>query len=242
MAPFLFFLGPKSFIAGNLALRPAIMDGVELSYNLKQWWLTFKYSYTKDEIARFQPEVNPETGVQIYRSQNLEYLKNYEISTILPFKITSWWKMQNDVSFFFQTVRTLHYEPNVKQNLKNLKINTVNSFTLPWNLTAELSSRYQSAILMGITRIKARGALNIGIKKEFKNSSTLSIAANDLFKTDILKFESISRELNIHSYDRLDFGFRSVILTYSHSFGNKIVKDVNIRSHTEDETKRVQMR
>src|SRR5690606_301910 len=96
MAPFVFFIGPSSFVAGNLALRPAVSDGAELSYQLRRWWVSFKYSYTKDDIAFLQPEISPGSEDQIFRSQNLKYMKTMGINLTFPMTITPWWEMQND--------------------------------------------------------------------------------------------------------------------------------------------------
>ena len=239
MAPFVFFIGPNTFVAGNLSLKPAIIDGVDVSYQLKQWWVSLKYSYSQDEIAFLQPEFNAATNEQIFRSQNLKYMQTYGINTTFPVAITSWWEMQNDVSFYFHDYETQHLDNNVRRTVKSLTFNTNNSFKLPENFSVELSAYYQSASVWGISQFRPLGRLNFGIKKALKNDAVITLAINDLFNTSIWKLETDVEE-NLRSFMRYDWGTRSINLTYSHSFGNKKLKAVNIQSGSETERKRVQ--
>ena len=239
MAPFVFFIGPNTFVAGNLSLKPAISDGVDVSYQLKQWWVSLKYSYSQDEIAFLQPEYNAATDEQIFRSQNLKYMQTYGISTTFPVEITSWWEMQNDVSFYFYDYETQHLENNVHRSIKSLTLNTNNSFKLPENFSVEVSGYYQSASVFGISQFRPLGRLNFGIKKVLKNDAVITLAVNDLLNTSIWKLET-DVEDNLRSFMFYDWGIRSINLTYSHSFGNKKLKTVNIQSGSETERKRVQ--
>jgi hypothetical protein len=46
-------------------------------------------------------------------------------------------------------------------------------------------------------------------------------------------------EINFHSKWKYDFNVRSVMLTFSHSFGNKKLEKVDIKSGSEEERNRV---
>lgn len=240
MAPFVFFIGPNTFVAGNLSLKPAISEGVDVSYQWKQWWVSLKYSYAKDEIAFLQPEFNTDTGEQIFRSQNLKYMQTYGISTTFPVAINAWWEMQNDVSFYFHDYETQHLDNNVRRNVKSLTLNTNNTFKLPENFSVELSGYYQSASVFGISQFEPLGRLNFGIKKELKNDAVITLAVNDLLNTSIWRLETDMTEVNSRSFMKYDWGTRSINLTYTHTFGNKKLKAVNIDSNSETERKRVQ--
>jgi outer membrane receptor protein involved in Fe transport len=46
MAPFVLFFGPNIFFSGNTAIRPALSDAIELSYQLKSWFVSLTYTAT----------------------------------------------------------------------------------------------------------------------------------------------------------------------------------------------------
>ena len=240
MAPFVFFIGPNTFVAGNLSLKPAISDGLDLSYRMKQWWISLQYSYSKDDLAFFQPEYNAETNEQIFRSQNLKYMQTYGISVAVPLGISHWWEIQNDASFYFYDYETQHLDNNIHRNVKSFIINTNNTFKLPRDFSIELSGYFQSAALWGISEFKPLGRLNFGIRKKLKKGTVITLSANDLFNNSVEKMETEATAGGPSTYMVYDWGARSFNLTFSHSFGNKGLKAVNIQSGSETERKRVQ--
>lgn len=240
MAPFVFFVGPNTFVAGNLSLKPAISDGVGLNYQMKQWWISLEYNYSKDDLAFFQPEFNPETNEQIFRSQNLKYMETYGIGATLPLDINSWWEVQNHASLYFHEYETQHLDNNVHGNVKRLTINVNNTFKLPREFTFELSGYYQSAALWGISRFRPLGKLNFGIRKKLKNDAVITLSVNDLFNNSIEKVDTEASEASPETYMLYNWGARSINLTFSHNFGNKGLKAVNIKSRSEAERNRVQ--
>jgi outer membrane receptor for ferrienterochelin and colicin len=240
MAPFVFYVGPKTFVAGNLSLKPAITDAFDFSYQFKQWWVSLRYSHSDDEIALLQPEFNPATNEQIFRSQNLKSMRTFGISTTFPVGVTSWWEMQNDVSFYFHRYETQHLVHNVSRNVNNFILNTTSAFTLPRDFSIELSGSYQAATLWGISQFEPMGQVNLGIKKKLKNEATITLAFNDMFNTLRWRIRTEVSEVNVRSYMRYDWGTRSLNLTYTHNFGNRKLNAVDLRSGSEAERKRVQ--
>lgn len=240
MAPYVFFIGPNTFVAGNLSLKPAISDGLDLSYQLKQWWVTLKYSYSQDEIVTYQPEVNTNTNVQIFRSQNLKYMHRYGISTNLPVDVTPWWEIQNDLSFYIFDYQSKWLDSNVRRREKSLTANIINNFKLARDYSVELSGYYQSTSLWGIGHIRPIGKINVGIKKQLKKEQgVITMTISDLLNSGQWKIDMNVPEANIQSTMFYDWGSRSVNLTYSRKFGNKKLNKVEIKSGSEAEQQRV---
>ncbi len=241
MAPFVFFIGPNTFVAGNHSLKLAISDGVDVSYQWKQWWVSLKYSYSKNEIAFLQPEFNVDTNEQIFRSQNLKYMQTYGITTTFPVEITSWWEIQNDASIYFYQYETQHLENNIRDNTVSFTYNSVNSFQLPKDYSVEVTGYYQSSSLWGISQFKPLGRLDIGLKKQLKSDKgIISIVAKDLLSSTNWRIHTNIPEINIQSYMFYNWGARSINITYTKTFGNKKLNEVKIKSGSETERNRVQ--
>ncbi len=240
MAPFAFLIGPNTYFSGNPALLPAIADAMELGYSVKQWWATLQFSYAKDAIANYQPTVNHETNDLYFRSENLEFMKTYGIQTGFPLHFTTWWEMQNFISYNYHEFRTTHYDHNPLRTIGIFSFNIANTFQFPKGFSMELSGYYQSNAVWGVLEIKPLGAVNFGLRKELKNNfGTISLSVNDIFFTSNYQFYMDVPEDGFYSYLKNDIGVRSVKLTYTLPFGNKKLNTVNIKSGAEEERKRV---
>ena len=87
---------------------------------------------------------------------------------------------------------------------------------------------------MGISKGKSFGILNLGVQKKFDNS-TLKFGVDDIFSsmrwTTIIDLPAE----NIYSNNFLQFSRRIFKLTYTQSFGNKILKAKRSRSTASDD-------
>lgn len=179
------------------------------------------YSHSKNEIANFQPEIDPLTKKQIFRSQNLDFLKLYSVTLSIPWILTDWWEIQWNSSGFFRKFKTSHLQENPTRDLYNFNLNLSNNIRLPKDIKLELTGFYDSKMMMGIWEFKPIGSLNIGIQKTLKeNRGTLRLAMDDLFYTNVWNMNTlISPEVFSHFVG--DFHAQSIRLTYNRSFGNK---------------------
>jgi hypothetical protein len=238
IAPFVFFFGLNTFVAGNLSLMPAINNVAEISYQRGNWWLTLHYSNTKDDITRYQSELDTVANILVYRSQNLDYNRSYGINANFSFQIASWWKMQNYFSAGRNSLKTKHLMNNLQNRKNNFSVNTSNTFVLNDKMSAEISGVYQSPVMWGFSRFKPGGSVNFGIQRKFKNNAVLSLVVNDAFSTSTWILET-ERE-NYRSRWNYDLGARAVNLTYRHEFGNKKLDGVKIKTGSQEERQRVQ--
>lgn len=240
MAPFVFYIGPSTFVSGNLSLRPSITDAIDLSYQLRHWWISLKYSYTTDEIALLQPEFDPETNEQIFRSRNIDFMRIFGASATFPVTIVSWWEMHNEVSLYHHTYESQYGSGRVNRSMNRALLSSTSNFTLPRNFTVELSGSYQSALIWGLSVFEPTVQVNLGIRKKLKNEDVITLAFNDMLNAMQWKIETDLPEANIRSYTRYDWGTRSISITYSHGFGNTRMKAVEMKSGSESERSRVQ--
>ncbi|WP_224997575.1 outer membrane beta-barrel family protein [Cesiribacter sp. SM1] len=241
MAPFVYLLDLNTFFSGNPALRPAITDGYNINFRLRQSAIALSYTDSKNEIAHFQPEIDPVTKKQTFRSQNLEYQKLWGLALSVPWTVLKWWEIQANANAYYRDLKTTHLENNVTLSLYNYSLNLVNSLKLPKQFSIEVSGFYESKMLWGMWHFKPLGSLNIGIQKKLNNNhGTLSLAVDDIFYTNIWKLQSQIPEANSNSISVYDAHFQSIRLTYTRSFGNNKLKDVSIKSGSEEERRRVQ--
>ena len=238
MAPFVYFSGPNTFFSGNTALRPATTDNLDLSYLLKSWFISAKYSRINNSISRFQPELDRETNQQVYRSQNIEDFNIWSISSGLPIGITEWWEIREDVSVQYQSMQSAYQDSDITIGGVVAIVNGTSTFTLPKDFTVEISGNYISKQFWGIWEMKPMGQLDIGINKSLKNGS-LTLSFSDIFHTNIWRMTANYPDNIARANWRYDVNLQSVNLTYSISFGNNKLKSVNLKSGSEEERNRL---
>lgn len=238
MAPFVFFIGPATNVGGNPALRPAIADNLDFTYNYKFWWISVKYSDIDNTIGWLQPEIYPDTYQVTTRSHNGDYERIWSASTGLPFNIAPWWEVQTDFSLYQRNFKTLHYEENPETKRTYFSANATSTFTLPNSFFLELSGNYLSASFWGVWEFGPQSQVNISVKKELGNS-TLTLSFNDIFHDYVMNGFIRLPQHDVANTFTYDLNLRSVNLTFTKSFGSKKLKAVEITSGSEDERKRV---
>lgn len=241
MAPFVFFTGPNSFFAGNPALRPALSDAFDLSHQFKTWWLSLKYSDTRNSIAMMQPELNFQTNEQVLRTHNMKYLRSWSVSSSLPLGITPWWEVQSNISLYYQTYATAYLKDNFTDNAFNLTLSGTSTFLLPKNFTIELSGNYQTKQLWGIWEFDPYGQLDLGIKKTLPHrQGTITLSITDLFHTVLWDTKLAFPDGQAYLRQYYDPNVQSINLTFTRSFGNSKLGAVRLKAGSEEERQRVQ--
>ncbi|MEX2568296.1 MAG: outer membrane beta-barrel family protein, partial [Cyclobacteriaceae bacterium] len=242
LAPFVFFMDPNTFISGNPALLPAIIDGIKTDINFKRGNISFEYNRTQNPIAPFQPEIDPVNKRQIFRSQNLDYQQIYSINLSVPWIIFDWWDVQLNSGGFFTGLRTAHLEEITTLDFFNFTANMTHNFKLPHHFSAEITGMYQSKRNWGIWHFNPLGSLNVGFQKKLnREKGTLRLTFDDIFYNYIWQINSSIPEHNVASIIVKDPHLQSVRLNYTWNFGNKKLRGVNIKSGSEELQKRVQM-
>lgn len=230
MAPFIFFFDPNTFFSGNPALQPSISDNVKADFTFKKFLVSLSYSYDDNSIAGFQSRIDPKTNKQIIFAENLDYLQTISLVLSLPFDITNWWSMQNNVTGTWQQANATYNNSPLRIQQANLNIMTIQNFQLPKNYSIELTAFYQSASIFGRYKVEPYGKLDVGVQKKFKNNNErLRLAVTDIFST--FKFVWLTNtESTSFSKTTLQFSKLTANLTYSRSFGRNTVKAARDRN------------
>jgi hypothetical protein len=234
LAPFLIFIDPNTFISGNAALQPSIADGIKADFVYKSYAFSVGYTHEDNTISDFQPDINTQSNKQYFIAQNLHKTQTLNSTISLPVSITSWWFAQTNINGTWQQVQGDYKESKVTLSQFNYNISGFQSFTIVKDFNFECSGFFQSPSLMGISKGKSFGMLNLGIQKKFDNS-TLKFGVDDIFSsmrwTTIIDLPAE----NIYSNNFLQFSRRIFKLTYTQSFGNKILKAKRSRSTASDD-------
>lgn len=230
MAPFIFFFDPNTFFSGNPALQPSISDNLKADLTYKKFLASLSYSYDDNSVAGFQTRIDPKTNKQIIFAENLDYLKTVSLVLSLPFDITKWWSMQNNITGTWQQANASYNNAPLKIQQANVNLMTIHNFQLPKNYSMELTAFYQSTSIFGRYRVEPYGKVDIGVQKKFKNNNEkLRLAVTDIFST--FKFVWLTNtESTTFAKTTLQFSKVTVNLTYSRSFGRNTVKAVRTRS------------
>jgi hypothetical protein len=240
LAPFVFFVDPNTFLSGNPDLNPAISDALKLDYNLKQWLVSLQYSYTKDELAPFQPVIDQDSNEQTMSTQNLSYFRSYVINTSFPILFAPWWELRSNFSGRYQISKTRHLNDNPTSNSYGFTVNLINTFDLPRDFSMEISGYYQSRSVWGIWQFEPLGSVNAGIQKRLADGrGTLRLSADDIFQTNLWRSNTDIPGINLKNEYFYDFSSRNVKLTFTWNFGNSKIESVSVRSGSEEEQNRV---
>ncbi|MBT8271485.1 MAG: outer membrane beta-barrel family protein, partial [Bacteroidia bacterium] len=241
LAPFVIFLEPNTFISGNASLQPAISQTYKFDINLNSYFLSFQYTDEDSSIANFQERIDEETGRLVFEAANLNFTRTFSIISGIPIKLANWWRTQNNLTYVHQTVSSLYDDVVIEQDLGIFSANSIHSFKISENLSAELSGFYNGAGFFGNARYDAIYAMNFGIEQKLGDRwGTLKFAINDFL--DSLEFRGGTNlpDQNFSTRNLFDFSNRSFILTYTRNFGNKELRSArNRETGSEEERRRI---
>jgi len=243
LAPFTIFFDPKTFFTGNPALQPAIANTLQASYVLKNFIFSLSYTHEKNSIESFQTQRIDTINNMLYLSaKNFTYEQYLTASFSLPFTVTKWWSMQNNINVDWRQVNTIYDNSPVQLALFDYNFNSTQRFTFPKEYSIELTGLYYSASYFGTSKLKPIYQLDMGLQKKFSNKKDiLRFAANDMFNSGTnYRFVDNLPIKGTVLRGSLNFGMVAYKLTYTHNFGNKALKEKRDRSTgAEDELHRV---
>ncbi len=242
LAPFVILFDPNTFISGNASLQPALSNSVKYSINYRSSVLSVEYTNEDNTIANFQERLDEETGRLIFEANNLDYTRSLAISLGFPWRITKWWRTQNNLNYVYQKLRGFYYEDTVELSLGIYFINNINSFKISETWSAELSGFYNSESFFGTAKYDAFYRVDSGISKKFgENGGTLKLTVRDIFDSFEFNGGTNLPEQDLKTQNLFDFSARTFLLTYTFNFGNRKLKSSrNRETGAEAERRRVQ--
>lgn len=238
MAPFLIFIDPHTFFSGNEAIQPSKTDAINVSYIFKKKIFSVSYSYEANPITNFTPSIDSLTNTTTYASSNQKDQQTLSVSLSLPFTVNKWWNMQNNFTAVKQQLDAVISNTPLQIENSNFTISSTQSFTLPKNLSLELSGNYFSKALFSIYTVSAFGMLNVGIQKKItKHKSVIRFNASNILNSMTFKPSINLPGENLIGNAMLRFSYPSFKLTFTHNFGNDKVKEKRNRSAGNEEEK-----
>lgn len=243
MAPFVYFFDPNTFFSGNPALQPAISNSFKTDYIFKRLIFSFSYTYEKNTITNFVPEVDVNTNKQTFAAANQKNKNIYSVILSLPVNVSGIWTMQNNVTGEWQKLNAVYNGSPLAITQGNLQINSTQSFTLPKNYSIELNGNFQSGGVFGLYKLDPMLSLNFGIQKKISpKSGTISFNVTDFSGGPHLVLSAYAPKENIDTKVDIRFVATTFKLTYSRSFGNNTLKENRKRNTgSEEEKQRVKV-
>ena len=237
--PFLFFLDKYTYARGNPYLRPEYTDNTELSYSYKQKYiLTIGYSYTRDVIDELLTQ-NDSTKITLSTNINYNNRKNYSLSLVLPFDVTKWWNMSNTLSMYYNRYDLQSANINVQNSRVEYYFSSTNTFTLPYDMKAEVSPYYNSPFVSGIFRGQAQYDVSLGLQKQVLNKNgTIKFNVTNICKAGNM-FKGTALYDNVDTRIRNTWNQTVYTLAFSYRFGNNNIKGARERqTGTTEEARR----
>ncbi len=217
LIPYYDFSDSLNISRGNPALKPEFTNLVELSYQYNMGkgnnlLATLYYRNTNDLITRYQyrgANPNPARPDSIFIStyENASSSNAYGLEVTVMNRISSWWNVSTNVNLYNSSIDGSNLSNGLNNNQISWfgKIN--NTFTLPYNVSIQLTGDYTSKTILppgrgggggrgmmwGAPMSTANGyseptyGFDLAIKKDFlkDRSASISLSMNDILATRI---------------------------------------------------------
>jgi len=201
-----------------------------MDFRHKGMILSLQADRIKDAIYQFQPQADPVNNVTIYSSLNIDREQVYVFNITLPLSPSPWWEVQNNLQAMFQKVKTKLKEVPFRSSQRSLSINSSHTFKLPKDFSMEISGFFNSPTIAGIRKVKAFGAANVGVRKEFRNNGgKLNLSFTDIFRSNKWVWETNLPEQHLSEIFNGDFDIKGIKLSYTNNFGSQKVKGARKR-------------
>lgn len=239
MAPYVIFIDPYTFFAGNVDIVPTFSHIVKGDYSFKSYLFSLQYSSDRDVILRHQPHMTPDSDILTFIADNIDRRRTLSASVTFPLKMRDWWEFHNSLTVNAQSVNSELNGEYYEAKQKGIQYTMSHTFQLPKDYKLELLGFYASPATNGYFNWKARGAVNIGLQKEFDKGGVFRLACTDIFQTNQLRWKSYDyTEIYIDGRMRTDP--RTVSVTYTRDLGNSKIKGARKRAvGSQEEQKRV---
>ena len=225
MAPFVILLDPNTFISGNAAVQPAISNSLKYAINYKSIYFGLDYSHQDYTIAGFQQRYDAANDRFIFSAANLDYTKSFSATFGSPLKVNDWWNMNNNFIFIWQKVKSSIYVNPLEFAVYTYQVNSTQSFKIRENLNAEASAFLSGPSFFGTAKLEAFYGINLGMQYKLRgDKGSFRLALTDLAESIKYKTSIEVKEESFKTNNVFDFSNRTIMLTYTSSFGRKEIK------------------
>lgn len=219
MAPFLYFVDPYTFLTGNAALQPAIINTLKLDFTHASVLTSLQYAWEDSTIAPFQSHLIPGHNIQVMFPINLKNTRTATALVAAPVHLTSWWTTQNSAMLTRQEVDGSRNGAPLTLSSTSYRTSSTHSIALPRDFALEGSGVYQSASLFGAMDFAATWQVNAGLQKNLRTGAKLTLSVSDVFDSFAWRWTMGSPGDPLYIDGHVDMWPRSISVTYSTSFG-----------------------
>lgn len=239
VAPFVIFMDPFTYYWGNLRLRPAISNNVQLSFLKNDFQFSFKYSHDKYAIAGNQSRYNASDQKTYIYADNVDLLRLVSLSGSVPFEITSWWKTQNNFLFTYQRTDHRLEQTELAYHQFSARLSTSHNFKLPNRFTFEITGIYVAPRRIGLSLLETVIDVSAGVQKQISDRSKISLTITDIFWTRNSVY--ITDNPLLGQYQKTSYYNEPQVLrlSYEMTFGNNKFKSSRRASASEAEQQRI---
>ena len=238
--PFVFYLDPYTYQQGNPFLRPQYTNSIELTHVYKNiFTTTLNYSRTTDFINSETPRQIPAQNITYVTPENLGVQDNVSLNLSFPVTVAKWWKMQNNLSVYYQHYSTIYSGAPYEVKLVAYTAYTSQNFTFSKTLSGEISGWFNSAAQYGFYQAQPQGGFSIGVQQKMMDGKgNLKLNVNDPLWLNYFRGRAVVQDVDFRVQSRWES--RQIRLTFTYRFGNQNVKGARQRnSATSAEQSRV---
>jgi hypothetical protein len=237
--PFQNKLDELTFEQGNPFLRPEYTTNIQLTHSFNyRLNTTLSYSHTSDLITR---QTDAGEGMESFITWlNLADQYNYSLNLAAPMPVTEWWSSYTSLTAYYRENKGNFGDGReIDLSARALNLYSQHTFTLPWELSLELSGWYNSPSLWGGNfEMSSQWSIDAGIQKQLMDGrANVKLSVSDIFKTT--NWHGVSEfgplYLTIHG----GWDSRRFRLSFSYLLGNTQVKSRKRQTGLEEEQSRV---
>lgn len=220
--PFENKLDELTYEKGNAFLRPQYTNSLELNHTFKQFMVTtLSYAHTRDMFT--QTTDTTEFSRTYVTQKNFASQEVYGFNMAIPMPIKKWWFVYANVSATYTMLKADFEGRVLKNNYPNWSVYADQTFTLPKQVSLNISGWYSSTSYWGGTfKTKPMGSLDVGLQKVFLNNKlTAKVALSDIFKTQ--RWYATSNFAGLQVRANGNYESRQLRFNVSYRFGNSQV-------------------
>lgn len=231
--PNITFVTPFLTVEGNPFLKPYFVDNFEFIYSYKKLESKIYYSIENNMYNQIGlPDSN--TAVVRLTHRNMFDIKRYGISELYIFDKYNWWSSYNTLVLNYLTAETFNIPAKGIDGFY-AAVSTNNDLVLNKDKTVLCNFNFQCMPVgtYGVNRLDLSSTTSLSaqyllLDKDLK----ITLKANDIFKTDRMRFNSTVND--VYRDSEYYFDTRYVQLSLNYKFGNKKV-NIAKRSAGNDE-------
>jgi len=244
LASYVNYNDPLSVFTGNPLLKPTITNNIKLGYNYKKYNFFLLFSRDNNAIAEGQVTSSPSGYIVYISPQNVAWQNNITLQTNIPVKVNKWWNMNYSAYGGWHKYRVDYTIPPATKQFYSVGLNFMQTFTLPHQVSAEVTGEYGSASYFATGKNMPHGTVDVGIKKVLNNNKgTFQLSVTDVLSTnhyvgDIGSFVHVAFDTKAHINWHGESYYRPIFkLSYTRSFGGQ--QKATHQTNLDDEKGRV---